>query len=52
MLVKIANTLISPLDKDGKPIPMGLSSEERLKRLGGKEPNLIEGAKDFVENLG
>ena len=52
MLVKIANTLINPLDKDGNPIPLGLSKEERAARMGGSGPNIVEGARDFMDNLG
>ena len=37
MLVKIANNLINPIDKNGEVIQMGVSDRERRQRMGGSE---------------
>ena len=52
MLVKIANTLINPLDKDGEPIEFGVSAAERRERMGGRQFDIADTARNFLEGLG
>ena len=53
MLVKIANTLINPVDADGNIIPTNIDPAERKKRMGGSgQFDVMGGAKKFMENIG
>ena len=52
MLVKIANTLINPVDANGEVIELGTSRGERQKRMGGQEFDIAANAKNFVNEVG
>ena len=49
MLVKIANTLINPVDLDGEVLPTNISAEERKARMGKGEFDVAGNAKNFIE---
>ena len=52
MLVRFANVLINPVDKDGNVIQNSVSKDERKRRTKGGEVNLLKAAGKFFEGMG
>ena len=53
MLVRIANTLINPVDSEGNIIPTNIDPAERRKRMGSKgQFDVMGGARNFLQNMG